>query len=70
MTKFFFFMPFLVLWSMIMIMSHMVVYAGIPIGLFVGYSLQWAAMQVMQYAPADMRHIHKTVRSHLSISSD
>lgn len=70
MTKFFFFMPFLVIWSMIMIMSYMVVYAGIPLGLFAGYSLQWAAMQVMQYAPADMRHIHKTVRSHLGICSD
>jgi palmitoyltransferase len=62
MNKFFFFWPFLIIWSMIMIISHMVVYAGVPIALFVGYALQWVAQQVMAYAPSDMRHMHKTVR--------
>lgn len=61
MKKFFFFWPFLIVWAMIMVMSHMVVYAGIPIALFVGYGLQWIAQQVMEYAPSDMRHMHKTV---------
>ncbi|KAH6668801.1 hypothetical protein B0J14DRAFT_546993 [Halenospora varia] len=60
MTKFFFFFPFIILWVMIMISSHMVVYAGIPIALFAGYGLQWIAQQVMEYAPSDMRHMHKT----------
>ncbi|KAG9236725.1 hypothetical protein BJ875DRAFT_210453 [Amylocarpus encephaloides] len=60
MTKFFFLFPFLILWVMVMISSHMVVYAGIPIALFAGYSLQWLAQQVMEYAPSDMRHMHKT----------
>jgi palmitoyltransferase ZDHHC13/17 len=62
MAKFFFFMPFLVIWSMIMIASHMVVFAGIPIALFIGYSLQWISQRVLPYAPSDMRHIHRTVR--------
>jgi hypothetical protein len=61
MTKFFFFTPFVVIWAMFMIISHMVVFAGIPLALFVGYSLQYGAQQVMAYAPSDMRHIHKTV---------
>jgi ankyrin repeat protein len=61
MTKFFFIMPFLMLWSMVMVSSQMVVFAGIPLALFVGYCFHWAANQVMQYAPSDMKHIHKTV---------
>lgn len=60
MTKFFFLWPFFILWVMIMLASHMVVYAGIPLALFAGYSLQWVAQQVMDYAPSDMRHMHKT----------
>jgi hypothetical protein len=62
-SKFFFFCPFLAIWSMVMISSHMVVYVGVPLALFVGFAFQWVAQQVMAYAPADMRHIHKTVRS-------
>lgn len=63
MTKFFFFFPFLIIWTMIMVSSHMVVYAGVPLALFAGYGLQWIAQQVMEYAPSDMRHMHKTVSS-------
>jgi palmitoyltransferase ZDHHC13/17 len=63
MSKFFFLWPFLILWVMVMVSSHMVVFAGIPLALFAGYALQWVAMQVMEYAPSDMRHIHKTVSS-------
>jgi hypothetical protein len=61
MNKFFFFWPFLIIGVMIAIVSHMVIYAGVPIALFAGYCLQWVAQQVMEYAPSDMRHIHKTV---------
>jgi palmitoyltransferase len=60
MNKFFFFFPFLIIWTMVMISSHMVVYAGIPIALFAGYGLQYIAQQVLDYAPPDMRHMHKT----------
>lgn len=61
MGRFFFLWPFLILWSMFMISSYMVVFVGIPLALFVGYALQYAAQQIMLYAPSDMRHIHKTV---------
>jgi palmitoyltransferase ZDHHC13/17 len=61
MTKFFFLWPFVIVWVMIMISSHMVVYAGIPLALFAGYALQWVAQQVAEYAPSDMRQLHKTV---------
>jgi hypothetical protein len=66
MNKFFFLFPFFVVWVMIMIISHMVIYAGVPLTLFTGYCLQWIAMQVMEYAPSDMRHIHKTVSLNLA----
>ncbi|KAM3073657.1 palmitoyltransferase akr1 [Clarireedia jacksonii] len=60
MNKFFFLWPFLIIWVMITISSYMVVFAGVPIALFAGYSLQWLAQQVLEYAPSDMRHLHKT----------
>jgi len=60
MNKFFFLYPFLILWVVVMISSHMVIYAGIPLALFAAYCLQWLAFQVMEYAPSDMRHMHKT----------
>ncbi|KAH6712082.1 hypothetical protein BKA61DRAFT_609575 [Leptodontidium sp. MPI-SDFR-AT-0119] len=60
MNKFFFLWPILIIWVMVMISSHMVVFAGVPLALLAGYTLQWVALQVMEYAPSDMRHIHKT----------
>lgn len=59
-AKYFYFFPFLILWAMLMISSHMVVFAGIPLALFAGYGLQHVAQMPMQYAPSDMRHMHKT----------
>lgn len=61
MTKFFFLWPFIIVWVMIMISTHMVVFAGIPFALLAGYGLQWIAQRVAEYAPSDMRHLHKTV---------
>ena len=69
MKKFFFLWPFLILWTMVMISSHMVVFAGVPLALLAGYSLQWVAQQVLEYAPSDMRHIHRTVSSSKPMSS-
>jgi hypothetical protein len=63
MTKFLFLWPFFIIWVMIMLSSYMVVFAGIPLALFAGYSLQWVALQIIDYAPSDMRHMHKTVSS-------
>lgn len=63
MNKFFFLYPFLVVWVMVMISSQLVVYAGIPIALLAGYTLQWVATLALPYSPSDMRHLHKTVSS-------
>ncbi|KZF21557.1 Palmitoyltransferase akr1 [Xylona heveae TC161] len=60
MSKFFFLFPFLMIWSVIMILSHMVVYAAIPIALVSAFAFNWAAKQALPWAPADMRSIHKT----------
>lgn len=68
MTKFFFLFPFAIIWIMVMISSHMVVYAGVPIALFAGYTLQWVAQQVIDHAPSDMRQMHKTVSLNVPIS--
>ncbi|KAL8903212.1 MAG: hypothetical protein Q9207_004078 [Kuettlingeria erythrocarpa] len=42
------------------ILSHMVIYAAIPISFLCAYCLQWAAQQVLLWAPSDMKHLHKT----------
>ncbi len=62
-TKFFFLWPFLIIFSVILILSHMVVYAAVPIALVVGYSLQWVAQQALHWAPTGMKHMHRTVSS-------
>ncbi|KAK7408347.1 palmitoyltransferase akr1 [Neonectria punicea] len=59
-NRFLFFWPFLLVWSMFMIMSHAPVYFGVPLALAVVYGIQWSAQQVLEYAPSDMRHFHKT----------
>jgi len=61
MSRFFFLWPFLMIGAMIYITSHMVIFAAIPIALVVGYGLQKLATQLLEYAPSDMRQIHRTV---------
>jgi palmitoyltransferase ZDHHC13/17 len=60
-VKFFFMWPFLMIWCVIMVLSHMVVFAAIPIALAVVYGMQWIAQQMLQWAPNDMRSMHRTV---------
>lgn len=59
-TKFLYVWPFVIIWAMFTIMAGMPVYAGVPISLIVGFSLQWVAQQVLEYAPHDMRMLQKT----------
>ena len=61
-TRFTFFLPWFIVTAMILIVSHMTVFFGVPLALVVGYGLQWCAQQVLNYAPPDMRQFHKTVR--------
>ncbi|KAL8854950.1 MAG: hypothetical protein Q9221_000146 [Calogaya cf. arnoldii] len=59
-TYFFFLCPFLVLLLVFTILSKMVIYAAIPIAFFCAYCLQWAAQQVLLWAPSDMKHLQRT----------
>ncbi|KDN66378.1 hypothetical protein CSUB01_06837, partial [Colletotrichum sublineola] len=59
-TKFLFLWPFLLVWSMVTILGSFPVFVGVPFALVVGYGLQWCAQQVIEFAPPDMRHFHKT----------
>ena len=60
-NKFFFLCPFVVLYLVMFILSNMVIFAAVPIAVFVAYALQWAAQQVLPWAPTDMKHLHRTV---------
>ncbi|CAJ0553324.1 Ff.00g118360.m01.CDS01 [Fusarium sp. VM40] len=59
-TRFLFLWPFVLLWAMLVTISSAPVYIGVPLGLAVVYGIQWVAQQVLEYAPSDMRHFHKT----------
>ncbi|KAI9893451.1 MAG: palmitoyltransferase akr1 [Vezdaea aestivalis] len=60
MSQFFFLWPFLIIWSVIMILSHMVIFAAIPFALTTAFTLQWVAKEALQWAPADMKSLHRT----------
>lgn len=59
-SKFFFFTPFIIIYCMILVVSNMVVYAGVPFALIIGYSMHWFVQKGLEYSPSDMRHMHKT----------
>lgn len=58
---FFFLCPFVGLLVVFSIMSKMIIYAAVPISIFCAYFLQWAAQQLLLWAPSDMRQLHPTV---------
>ncbi|KAL8682297.1 MAG: hypothetical protein Q9186_001666 [Xanthomendoza sp. 1 TL-2023] len=59
-NRFFFMCPFPVLLLVFTILSRMVIFAAVPLAFFCAYCMQWAAQQVLLWAPSDMRHIHRT----------
>ncbi|KAL8806758.1 MAG: hypothetical protein Q9182_001156 [Xanthomendoza sp. 2 TL-2023] len=62
-NKFFFMCPFPVLLLVFTILSRMVVFAAVPLAFFCAYCMQWAAQQVLLWAPSDMKHLHRTVNT-------
>lgn len=62
MDRFFFLSPFVLIFAIMYILAYMPIYAAVPISIVVAYSLQWVAQQVLQWAPSDMKHLHRTVR--------
>ncbi|KAI2465549.1 hypothetical protein F4781DRAFT_21590 [Annulohypoxylon bovei var. microspora] len=59
-NKFLFILPTALLFMELMIMSHLPVLLSVPIALLVGFGFQWIANQILEYAPPDMRHLHRT----------
>ena len=57
----FFVFPFFLLAVVLSILSKMPIFAAVPIAIFLAYSLQWAAQQVLLWAPSNMKHIQQTV---------
>jgi palmitoyltransferase ZDHHC13/17 len=60
-TRFLFVWPFVLIWTMVSILAYMPIVAGVFLAGVVGYAILWAAGQVLEHAPPDMRHFHKTV---------
>lgn len=60
-TRFLFLWPFLLTWGVLFVLSRFPVILGIPLALLTIYASLASAKQVLEYAPSDMRHFHKTV---------
>lgn len=60
-AKFFFFWPFLILLFAMLVLSHMVIYAAVPIALMVVILMQWIAQTVANLGPAEYRVLQRTV---------
>lgn len=60
-NKAFFLFPSLLLFVVFSVLSGMPIYAAVPVSIFLAYSLQWVAQQVLLWAPSDMNHLHRTV---------
>ena len=58
----FFVFPFFLLFVIFTLLSGLPIYAAVPFTIFLAYSLQWVAQQVLLWAPSDMRLLHRTVR--------
>jgi len=60
MNRFLFLLPTPLLWAEIMVFSYLPVVIAVPVALAVGFGFQWITNQLLEYAPPDMRHLHKT----------
>ncbi|KAI1759007.1 ankyrin [Hypoxylon sp. FL1150] len=60
MNKFLFLLPFALLFMEMMILAHLPIILSVPAALLVGFGVQWITNQILEYAPPDMRHLHKT----------
>ena len=60
-NRFFFLFPFALTIVVFSLLSKVVIFVAVPISIFLAYSLQWTAQQVLLWAPTDMKHLHRTV---------
>ncbi|KKA28087.1 hypothetical protein TD95_003621 [Thielaviopsis punctulata] len=60
-SRFLFLWPFALVWAAISVLAYMPVFAAVPLAAVVCYGIMWVAQQqVLEYAPADMRHFSRT----------
>ncbi|KAI2642509.1 hypothetical protein GGS21DRAFT_498194 [Xylaria nigripes] len=59
-NKLLFLLPTVMIWTELMVVSHLPVFLSVFIALFVFFGFQWGINQVLEYAPPDMRPLHKT----------
>ena len=59
--RFYFICPFVLLFVVFTILSKMVIYVALPLALFLAYTLQFFAMQMLVLAPSDMKQFDRTV---------
>ena len=60
-SRFLFVIPFAVIYIVISILSGVVIFAAVPLAVFAVYATQWATQQMLVWAPANMKHLHRTV---------
>ena len=60
--RFFFLSPFLLLVICFIAFSRIMVFAALILSAFFAYTFQYLAPWLLQWAPSDMKHIHRTVR--------
>jgi palmitoyltransferase len=60
-SKFFLFWPFLVIFVATWILSHVVIFAAVPLFVVAVFALQWVAQQVANNGPIKFRMLQKTV---------
>ncbi|RYP43256.1 hypothetical protein DL770_011769 [Monosporascus sp. CRB-9-2] len=60
MNKFLFLLPTALLLIELSILAYLPIVLSIPVAFLVGFGFQWVTNQVLQYAPPDMRHLHRT----------
>ena len=62
-TKLYFFIPFFTIYVSLWLLSGLVIYLAVPLTVLFAYSSQWGASRMLEWAPTNMQHIHKTVYS-------
>jgi ankyrin repeat protein len=62
-SKFFFLWPFLSLFITTYILSHWVIYIGLPVTIVVAFGMQYLAQRVASNGPGEFRTLQRTVNS-------
>ena len=67
--KFMFLWPFVLVWAIVMVLSHSPIFLGVPLAGLIGFTIQWVGRQVLEFAPPSMRAFHKTVSTVHTLAS-